>query len=262
MTEEMNVITFSPVGIYRCPYDYKQEQPRQGAFSAGGGYIELRKGHNYEQALRGLDGFDRLWLVFAFHHNSTWKPVTNPPRNDGAGRKGVFATRSPYRPNPVGLSCVTLEKIEGNRIYVCESDLLNNTPIIDIKPYISDYDSFPDASRGWLDNVKAVDFDIEYSDAAAGKSSFLEKHGIALDGVIRSQLGCNPFDRTRNKLVRDGERFVIRFKSWRIFFLEADGSIRIDDIESSYTDYDELFGNDTQRDLEVHRLFNARYVCR
>lgn len=259
MPTEMNTITFSPIGTYRCPYDYKQEQPRQGAFSAAGGYIELEKGHNYEQALRDLDGFSRIWLVFVFHHNSTWKPVTNPPRNDGAGRKGVFATRSPYRPNPVGLSCVKLDRIEGNRMYVSESDLLNNTPIIDIKPYIADYDSFPDASRGWLENVREADFEICCSDTAESKRAFLQDHGIDLDGVIRSQLGCNPFDRTRNKIVREGDRSVIRFKSWRVLFSADQGSIRIGDIESSYTSHDELLGNDTERDLDVHRLFSERY---
>ncbi|HMM60528.1 MAG TPA: SAM-dependent methyltransferase, partial [Candidatus Rifleibacterium sp.] len=73
---------------------------------------------NYEQGLKDLEGFDRVWLLYVFHHNSSWKPLTNPPYSDGQGRKGVFATRSPYRPNPLGLSCVELKRISGNRVYV------------------------------------------------------------------------------------------------------------------------------------------------
>lgn len=251
--------TFTCIGHYRCPYDYKQEQPRQGVFSGAQGYIELIKGRNLEQALKDLQGFSRIWLIFVFHHNSTWKPVTNPPYSDGNGKKGVFATRSPYRPNPIGMSCVTLKKISGNRIVVEGSDLLNNTPILDIKPYIADYDSFPDASRGWLDNVKKEDFRIGYADDAEKKIVFLRERGVDLSGVIGSQLGCNPFDRTRNKFISDGSQYVIRFKSWKILFTVEDEVI-IRDVVSAYTCYDELFGTDTPLDLLVHRQFNAAFA--
>jgi tRNA (Thr-GGU) A37 N-methylase len=101
---------------------------------------------------------ERIWLLFVFHNNSNWKAQSSPPV--APNRKiGVFATRSPYRPNPIGLSCVELVKIEKLKIYVRNFDLLDNTPILDIKPYIPYSDSFPDALGGFTDS--AEDFILE-----------------------------------------------------------------------------------------------------
>jgi len=110
------MFSFSPIGYMRCSRGYHQEQPMQGVLSESEGHIELIKGFNYEQGLKDLEGFDRVWLLYVFHHNTSWKPLTNPPYSDGHGRKGVFATRSPYRPNSLGLSCVELKRISGHRV--------------------------------------------------------------------------------------------------------------------------------------------------
>lgn len=250
---------FVPIGYFRCSRDYHQEQPMQGVFSEAEGYVELLKGFNYEQGLKDIDGFDHLWVFFIFHHNKNWKPLTNPPYNDGNGKKGVFASRSPYRPNPLGMSCVRLEKIAGNRIYVSGADLLNNSPVVDIKPYIVEYDSFPAARRGWLDNICKEVYAILYSAAAAEKIAFLAAKKIDLSGVISSQLGHNPHDHTRNKFQRRDDYFVLRFKSWRIHFTIADREIRVEDIRSGYTGFSMTLGNDTATDLEIHREFRCRF---
>ena len=103
-------------------------------------------------ALRGLEGFSHLWLIWGFSENrhEDWQPTVRPPRLGGNERMGVFATRSPYRPNPLGLSCVEIESInmDTSTIYVRGADLMDGTPIYDIKPYIRYADSRPDAVCG------------------------------------------------------------------------------------------------------------------
>ena len=108
------------------------------------------------EALRGLEGFSHLWLLWQFSKadRETWSPTVRPPRLGGNARVGVFATRSPYRPNAVGLSCVRLEKIDwadvqGPVLYVAGADLLDQSPIFDIKPYLAYTDAHPEATQGF-----------------------------------------------------------------------------------------------------------------
>lgn len=231
----------------------------QGVLSEAGGYVELVKGSNYEQGLKDLEGFDRVWLLYVFHHNNTWKPLTNPPYSDGQGRKGVFATRSPYRPNPIGLSCVKLQKISGSRVYIAGSDLLNNTPVLDIKPYIVEYDSFPDSRRGWLENVTKEEYAVVYSPKATAQLDFLGGHGLDLGGVIKTQLGHNPLDATRNKFVRSEDGCLLRFRSWRIEFTIAGQQVLIQRIVSGYKSFTETLGNDSDADISLHKAFKAKF---
>jgi tRNA-Thr(GGU) m(6)t(6)A37 methyltransferase TsaA len=116
------------------------------------GVITLHAGHNFEQAIEGLVGFDRIWLLFWFDQNNSWRPKVLPPRY--TKKVGVFATRSPHRPNPIGLSSVKLEKITGRKLFIKEHDLLDGTPILDIKPYIIYADAHTDATQGWLCDVQ------------------------------------------------------------------------------------------------------------
>ncbi|MBU1108016.1 MAG: tRNA (N6-threonylcarbamoyladenosine(37)-N6)-methyltransferase TrmO [Candidatus Riflebacteria bacterium] len=250
---------FTPIGFFICDRDYHQEQPMQGVFSEVEGYIELVKGFNYEQGLKDLDGFEYIWVLFVFHHNSNWKPLTNPPYSDGKGKKGVFATRSPYRPNPVGMSCVRLDRVSANRVYISGSDLLNKTPVIDIKPYIADYDSFPKARRGWLDNVIKDVFAIVYEGIAASKIAYLKRHRVDLHGVIASQLQHNPHDQTRNKFVKTQEGLLLRFKSWRVIFEIGTEAVVVKDIRSGYDNFENLLGNDNAEDMKVHQLFRRHF---
>ncbi len=161
-------ISYSAVGIYHSSRSFNYSAPRQAAhddkdsYSQVEGIIHLEPKNNFEQALIGLDGFDHIWLIYNFHKNENWKPMTNPPR--GTDQKmGVFATRSPYRPNSIGMSCVRLKKIEGLKLFVEGADLLDHTPILDIKPYIAYSDSFPKAKQGWLEGIESQRFDIQFS---------------------------------------------------------------------------------------------------
>lgn len=122
-------------------------------------------------ALRGMDEYSHLWLIWEFSEakRDTWSPTVRPPRLGGNKRMGVFATRSPYRPNPIGLSCVKLEAIDfatenGPVIIVSGADLLDGTPIYDIKPYLPFADSRPDAIGGFADTVKGDQLQVQCSE--------------------------------------------------------------------------------------------------
>jgi tRNA-Thr(GGU) m(6)t(6)A37 methyltransferase TsaA len=102
--------------------------------------------------LQDLEGFDRIWLISFMHLNGVFgRPTVRPPR--GGAKRGLLATRAPHRPNPIALSCVELLGVEGRVISVKGLDLLNDTPILDIKPYIGRFDAFPDSSVGWLEGL-------------------------------------------------------------------------------------------------------------
>jgi tRNA-Thr(GGU) m(6)t(6)A37 methyltransferase TsaA len=103
----------------------------------------------YVPALADLEGFTRIWPVWLFHKNSGWRPKVLPP-GGRVGRKGLFATRSPHRPNPLGLTAVPLVSVEGSLLHIGAHDLVDGTPIVDIKPYIPSSDAFPEESSGWF----------------------------------------------------------------------------------------------------------------
>lgn len=133
------------------------------------------------ESLRGLDGYDYLWLLWDFseiHREGEWSPTVRPPRLGGNQRMGVWATRSPFRPNPIGLSSVKIERIElsspeGPRIYVSGADLMDGTPILDIKPYLPFTDSHPDARGGFSQEVndKIKPYSVELPDVLNNKLS-------------------------------------------------------------------------------------------
>ncbi len=146
--------------------------PRQsGLASKTAGMIVFEPEYRNKTALAGLDGFSHLWLIWEFseNKNSEWSPTVRPPRLGGNKRVGVFATRSPNRPNPIGLSSVVLERIEytedcGPVIYVSGVDMLDNTPIYDIKPYLEYVDCHPDAVDGFAKDVKEYSLSVEIPD--------------------------------------------------------------------------------------------------
>lgn len=145
-------LTLAPVAIARTPFDEKFGIPRQANLAAVRGRIELLPPFDRAEAVRGLEGYSHIWLIFVFHGTAAqgWSPTVRPPRLGGNRRLGVFATRSTFRPNPLGLSCVRLERVEcdGDAVvlHVSGLDLLDGTPIVDIKPYIPFADCIPEAT--------------------------------------------------------------------------------------------------------------------
>lgn len=148
-----------PIAIFHSPFSSKFGIPKQsGIVDTLQGRIVMEPQWRMPEALKGLEGFDYLWLVWGFSANShaPASPMVRPPRLGGNERVGVFASRSPFRPNPIGLSSVRLEGVEweGGQapvIVVRGADLMDGTPIYDIKPYVAYADSHPDARSGFVD---------------------------------------------------------------------------------------------------------------
>jgi tRNA (adenine37-N6)-methyltransferase len=142
---------FAPIGVVHSPYVWRDEAPRQATVgTATEATIVMRPG--LQNALKDLEGFDYCWVLAWFHHSNGWKQQIVPPRD--RVKRGIFATRSPDRPNAIGLSAVKIVKIYGTRITIRGHDLLDGTPVLDLKPYIPAYDSFPHAKAGWVDCLK------------------------------------------------------------------------------------------------------------
>ncbi len=150
-----------PIATIQTSYPEKFGVPRQsGLIPDTPGIIRFVSEFRNPDAVRGLEGFSHLWLIWVFSENirDTWSPTVRPPRLGGNTRVGVFATRSPFRPNPIGLSAVKLDHIEfhpehGPLLHVLGADLMDGTPILDIKPYLPFADCIPEATTGFASNV-------------------------------------------------------------------------------------------------------------
>lgn len=178
-------MTVKPIAIYHSALEGKFGAPRQsGLVPELKGEIRFCEEYRRSEALRGLEGFDYIWLIWGFSENrdDVFRPTVRPPRLGGNTRLGVFATRSPYRPNPLGLSSVHIESIDFEKCVICVSgaDLIDNTPIFDIKPYIPYADAHPDAQAGFTElsewNCLGVNFPEELKkDFTAGEVEALVK---------------------------------------------------------------------------------------
>lgn len=163
--KQMNVIA-----RIRTEFPTKFGIPRQsGLINALKGRIVFEPEFRNPDALRGLEGFSHIWLIWEFSETArdTWSPTVRPPRLGGNTRMGVFATRSPFRPNALGLSCVRLDGIElhpelGPVVHVSGADLMDNTPIYDLKPYLPYTDSHPEAVGGFADPVGDCTLEVEF----------------------------------------------------------------------------------------------------
>ena len=154
-----NAIIYHPIGVLHSPYTRRIDAPHQGTVVEGTesgepamATLELADWLD-EQVVQDLRGFERIWLIFAFHLSEGWKTMVKPPR--GGPKRGVLATRSPHRPNSIGLSAVELLSVEGRTLHLRGVDLLDGTPVLDIKPYVPYADAFPGAKAGWIDELDA-----------------------------------------------------------------------------------------------------------
>lgn len=163
---EIASFTMRAIAIARSPYKERFGAPRQANVTS-----ETREGELAEGAiellpdipietLTSLEGFDRVWAIYVFHLNlddgreARWPTLVRPPR-DPERQHGLFATRAPHRPSPIGLSSLAITRLEGRTIHVRGIDLLDGTPVIDLKPYVPYCDAFPDAKAGWVDDAEA-----------------------------------------------------------------------------------------------------------
>lgn len=184
---EMNVIAH-----IHSDFTTKFGIPRQSRLVDNPAKVVLIPPYNQADAVRGLEEFSHIWLLWEFSENvrkdGKWSATVRPPRLGGNVRKGVFATRSPFRPNPIGMSCVKLEKITyeagGPVLHVLGADLMDGTPIYDIKPYITYADAIPDACGGFSERVKEYELEVKMPEEIKEKLSQCELRGDKLDVLI------------------------------------------------------------------------------
>lgn len=162
MHDTPSAFSCQPIAFVRSPYAHRIDAPHQSTVIAGTetqaaaeAIVEFVEGLP-AAAFRDLAGFERIWLVFVFHRSEGWKAEVRPPR--GGGKRSVLATRSPHRPNAIGLSAVELVRVDvdAHALHVRGMDLLDGTPILDIKPYVPYADAFANARAGWIDDIDAV----------------------------------------------------------------------------------------------------------
>jgi tRNA-Thr(GGU) m(6)t(6)A37 methyltransferase TsaA len=152
MTGARRELPLEPVGYVRTAQRLHHEAPRQSGLGRGsGGTLEVRQG--LQNCLRDLDGFSHVWLLTWCHLARGWRSLVQPPRDHR--KRGLFATRAPQRPNPIGLSCVRLLRIEKRVLVLGDHDLLDGTPVLDVKPYLPYCDSVPDAAIGYVATLPA-----------------------------------------------------------------------------------------------------------
>ncbi len=206
------------------------------------GTIELRA--DMADAVLDLDGWPYLWVLFWFHLNETWRPRVTPPRS--SKKRGVLATRSPYRPNPLGLSVVRLERVEGRVLHVAELDMLDGTPVFDIKPYLAWSDAIPDAGGGWLDDEEHAvtggprppdpkrTWTVTFSDRARGQLAWLAARGVELESDLAAALSLGPEPHAYRRIKKDGDAMRIAVKEWRARFRTEDRTIEVLELQSGF----------------------------
>jgi len=269
-------LTLEPIGLVHSPLLSKAEAARQPAAATGAtARIELHPGRNFEHALEDLEGWERIWVLFWFHLNDSWRPKVLPPRS-ASGRKGVFATRSPYRPNPLGLSAVRLERIEGLTLFIRDVDLVDGTPVLDIKPYVPYTDAYPDSATGWLDDeAQAVQrarageapadpitaWPVHFDPLAAEQAAWIEaRTGLPLRERITATLMLGPQPHAYRRIRRDGDDYRLKVKEWRVRFARSQQEIRVLEISSGYRPAE--IGRSAahaEDPLAVHRDFRAAW---
>lgn len=186
----------NPIGTIHSCYGEKFGIPRQpGLVASATATLELLPPFNTPDALRGIDGFSHLWILFLFHQSAghPWKATVRPPRLGGNERVGVFASRSNFRPNPIGLSVVELLAVDGTELHLGGGDFLDGTPVLDIKPYIPYADRIPTATGAFADHPPKPVNTVGFSEAAERAIETLENEDRpALRQLIADLLTYNP----------------------------------------------------------------------
>ncbi len=275
-------MSLEPIGYVRAPQESKVEAARQPVAATGmRGRIELLPGRNFEHALDDLAGWEYIWVIFRFHLNEGWRPKVLPPRST-TGRKGVFATRSPHRPNALGLSAVRLERVDGLTLHVGEHDMLDGTPVLDIKPYVAYTDAHPAARSGWLEDAASMPSAIASTVPTAGaapadpipryavlmdplaaqQAAWIESRtGLAIAERIRATLALGPEPHPYRRIRREGDALRLAVKEWRVRFTVTGRAVRVTEIHSGYRATQLAAAQGDARLLQAHREFVTHYAA-
>lgn len=256
-------LSLTPIGYLRAPWATRVEAPRQPAAAPDApGIIELAPGMNLEHAIEDLAAWERIWVIFWFDRNSGWRPKVLPPRSS-SGRKGVLATRSPHRPNPLGLSVLRLERIEGLQLFVRDVDLLDGTPILDIKPYVAYSDAFPESGSGWLspaDPGRA--WSVHFTERAEAQLRWLAAHTLLpLRDRITSTLSLGPQPHPYRRIRNLGKGHMqLAVQDWRVDFTVTGQDIEVNGLRSGYrASQIEASERQSEDPLRLHREYVQQF---
>lgn len=263
-------LTLDPIGYLRSSLATKAEAARQPRAALGTpARIELLPGRNFEHALEDLERWEFIWVIFWFHLNPGWRPKVLPPRST-TGRKGVFATRSPHRPNPLGMSVVRLERIEGLVLHIRDTDMIDGTPVLDLKPYVAYTDAHPGAGTGWLEDAARADtssqpadpvnaYLVQFEALATEQAAWIEAHtGLAIRERIQSTLALGPTSHPYRRIRRVGEWMQLSVKEWRVRFTAVERDVRVLEINSGFRD-SQLAASSNDESHRLHREFLAMW---
>ncbi len=196
----MTSFAFEAIGTARTPFTDKFGIPRQPRLVDAPGRILLHPTYARREAFIELDGFSHVWLIWVFHDDclsAGWKPTVRPPRLGGRRSVGVFASRAPYRPSPIGLSAVAqhglVEDADGLALAVSGVDLLDGTPVLDIKPYVPYADALPEAMGGFAQSAPETHLAVRFSEAAKAAVTERDPEGaLALTRLIEQVIAQDP----------------------------------------------------------------------
>lgn len=226
--------------VFSC-FKAKFGTPRQSSLVRfSNGYIEIHKKWEPAKCLKGLEEFSHIWVLFWFHGNTNleYKPVVRPPRLDGKG-VGALATRSPLRPNPIGLSLVKLDRVEKNRVYISGLDIIEGTPVLDIKPYIHFYDSTSGSKAGWVEEVGEQALEVEFSEQALQELEALQSPNLRqnIEDILKSDIRNRSDKRNKNPKKHLG----FYFEDLNVVFHSSDTKVQVLRIEKMYPKKERIY---------------------
>jgi tRNA-Thr(GGU) m(6)t(6)A37 methyltransferase TsaA len=263
-------LILEPIGVVRTAAATRLEAARQPAASGDApGRIELLPGRNLEHAVEDLEGWDYLWVIFWFHLNAGWRPKVLPPRGPRR-RRGVLSTRSPHRPNPLGLSAVRLERVDGLTLHLRGVDMVDGTPVLDIKPYVPYTDAHPGAASGWLEQAGEVvgagqardpvpAYEVLFEPLADEQARWIERRtGLPLRERIQALLGADPTPRPYRRIRRERDALRLAVQDWRVRFTVSGRQVSVEALASGYRSSQLATAAPAAQDpLAPHREFNA-----
>jgi tRNA-Thr(GGU) m(6)t(6)A37 methyltransferase TsaA len=231
---------FQPVGYVRSCYKEKFGIPRQpGLVPAARAVLELVPPYDRPEAVQGLEDFSHVWLLFVFHGipDGAWKPTVRPPRLGGNRRIGVFASRSMFRPNPIGLSLVELERLERDagtvRLHLKGVDLLDGTPVLDIKPYLPYVEAVPGARAGYASTAPEATRTVSFSDEARATLKQQQQRFPELEALIVQTLSQDPRPAyAAGDSGEAGRQYGMRLLDFDLHWQVEEDTIRVLDIVS------------------------------
>lgn len=233
----MTGFTFQQIGVIHSPWKEKFAVPRQpGLITQGSGELHLLPPYNQSDAVRGLENFSHLWVMFIFHQTMAqgWNPTVRPPRLGGNQRMGVFASRSTFRPNPLGMSLVALNGIRIAKQQVIlelgSLDLIDGTPVVDIKPYLPFAESIPDAKAGYAQQAPDASMPVIFTAEAQQQLQLLSARYPNLPQFLAEVLAQDPRPAYR-KNSEDKHEYAVRLLDFNVRWRVIAGSNEVFAIE-------------------------------